>query len=60
MATKSIYKDVNIRDSSLARKFVHALENAQNKHSKEVVLSKKYSTIDKSKIKDIFGEKPID
>ena len=56
MATKSVYKDVNIRDRRLAINLVRALENAQEKNSKKVVLSKKYSTIDKSKIKGIFGD----
>ena len=41
MATKSIYKDINIKQKSLANNFVRALENAKHKNTKEVILSKK-------------------
>lgn len=40
MATKSITKNVVMRTKPLARNFVHALENAEGKSSKEVVVDK--------------------
>jgi hypothetical protein len=57
MATKSIYKNVVIKDKRLSKNLVSALENAQNKGSKEIQLSKSYREITKCQIKDLFGEK---
>ncbi len=56
MATKSILKDINIRDKQLAKRFVNALENAENMKSKEVLMSKNVNNITKSQIKMIFAE----
>lgn len=55
MATKSIYKNVSIKSRPLGKGLVLALENAKNKKSKEVVLSKKCQSIHKDKIKELFG-----
>ncbi|MEA1959965.1 MAG: hypothetical protein U9N81_01515 [Bacillota bacterium] len=57
MATKSIYKNVVIKDKRLSKNLLSALENAQNKGSKDVQLSKSYREIKKSQIKELFGEK---
>ena len=54
MATKSIYKNVSIKSRSLARGLISALENAQNKKKKEVVLSKSLQSVSKDKIAEIF------
>ena len=55
MATKSFFKDIDIKDRTSARSFVSALENADNKGRKKVVISKKVETIkDSDKIKEIF------
>ena len=56
MATKSILKNITIREKRMGRNFVSALENAQNKHSKEVVLTKSCETVRKQDIRKIFGE----
>ena len=40
MATKSILKNVDIKDKKLGKSLVIALENAAGKHSKEVTLSR--------------------
>lgn len=56
MATKSIYKNVVIKDAQLKKNFVLALENAQNKTSKQVQLSKPCRNIKKDQVKDFFGE----
>lgn len=55
MATKSFLKDIAIRDKASARSFVSALQNADNKGRKKVVINKKVETIkDSDKIKEIF------
>jgi hypothetical protein len=54
MATKSIYKSVTIRNKQLGRNLVNALEHAQKKSSKDVVLQKKFQEIKGDKIKEIF------
>ena len=56
MATKSIYKNVVIKDAQLKKNFVLALENAQNKTSKQVQLSKPCRNLKKDQVKDFFGE----
>ena len=55
MATKSIYKDIRIKDSKLASGFVRALERAETKQPAYVVVSKRVSEIkDPEIIKAIF------
>ena len=54
MATKSIYKDVRIKDIDLCRKFVSALENSQNKSSKQVVISKRVTTVKGENLNEMF------
>lgn len=54
MATKSIYKDVRIKDRASCNKFLSALENAEGKAAKEVVLSKKVQKLSVDKIKEFF------
>ncbi len=56
MATKSIFKNVVIKDKQLTKNLIAALENAQNKGSKTVKLSKSYHIIKKDQIKDLWGE----
>ena len=56
MSAKSILKSVNIKEKHMGKNFVSALENAQNKHSKDVVLSKVCETVKKQDIKKLFGE----
>ncbi len=54
MATKSIFKNIVIKDKILSKKLVLALENAKEKESKQVVLSKSYHEVKKGQIEDIF------
>ena len=54
MATKSIFKDVKIREKRLGRGLVSALENAENKKAKEVHMSRKCSEVKGSCVKEIF------
>jgi hypothetical protein len=57
MATKSILKNVDIKEKKLGKSLVVALENAAGKRSKNVTLSRTYSDIRGDKIKEIFGHK---
>lgn len=54
MATKSVLKNINITEKHLGRSFVSALENAQNKTSKEVVIKKQCSIVKRDQIKALF------
>lgn len=57
MATKSILKNININKKRLGRNFVSALENAENKSSKEVIISKSCTALKRDQIKSVFGAK---
>ncbi len=57
MATKSILKNVDIKDKKLGKSLIIALENAAGKQSKEVTLSRRYDDVRGEKIKEILGVK---
>ena len=54
MATKSIYKNINIRTKETCRRLANALENASDKQAKDVVFSKKVREVKKEDIKKLF------
>lgn len=54
MATKSFLKTIDIKNKKLAKDFVHALENAENKTAKEVVVGKKVKHMSREEIRSIF------
>lgn len=54
MATKSILKNVNIKNKRLGRNFVKALEKAQSEEKKEIKLDSKFQTVKQNEIKDLF------
>jgi len=54
MATKSIIKDVVIRDPKLSKKFIVALEQAENKHCKPVKMKKRVNIVDSNQVKLLF------
>ena len=54
MDTKSILKNVNIRDKKLGRNFVNALEEAQSKKNTEIKLEKDFRNVTQDEIKDLF------
>lgn len=54
MATKSILKNVTIRDKYLGRSFVEALENAKKKGRQSVELSKKCVEMTNEDIVKVF------
>lgn len=56
MATKSIFKNISIRDEKLATRLANALEGTHSK-GKKVIISKSYQEVTGEKIKEIFGDK---
>lgn len=54
MATKSILKNVDIKDRKLGKSLVIALEHAAGKHAKDVTLSRTYEDAKGEKLKSIF------
>lgn len=57
MATKSILKDVNIKERRLAHTFIEALDNAKNKKYESAQISRECKELTGDKIKDFFGKK---
>lgn len=55
MATKSILKDVSIKERRLAHTFLDALDNAVNTKHEQAPISRKCSEITGDKIKEFFG-----
>ena len=56
MATKSIFKDVKVKDKHLGRGLVVALENAKNKSAKDVHMSKKCIELKGRQVKEFFKD----
>mgnify|MGYP005851999179 CR=1 FL=1 len=56
MATKSILKNINIKDKRLARTFVNALSEAESTKYEPSHLSRKCKEITGDKIKEFFGK----
>ena len=54
MATKSIIKNVYIKDECSGKALVFALEAAAGKHSQEVQLSKTYEYVHGKKLRSIL------
>lgn len=57
MATKSILKNINIKEKNMGRNFVTALEHAKDKPCKEVVITKSCSVLTSDQIRVVFGDK---
>lgn len=56
MATKSILKNVDIKDKKLGKSLIMALESAAGKHTKEVQLSRTYEDVKGEKLRSIFNK----
>lgn len=56
MATKTILKDVTIKDRKLAHTFAEALEKAKNVKHTPVPMSNKCTELKGEKIKEFFGK----
>jgi hypothetical protein len=54
MATRSIFKDVTITGARACRDLLSALENAESKRGKDIVLSQKAQTVRAGEIKKIL------
>ncbi len=54
MATKSILKNVDIKEPKLGKSFVIALEHASDKHAAEVQLSRTYEDVRGEKLRSIL------
>ena len=54
MATKSILKNVDIKDKKLSKSLVIALEKAAGKHAKDVKLRRTYEDIRGDKLRSIL------
>lgn len=57
MATKSMMKNVVVRTAPLAKSFIRAVENAEGKKSKEVIMSRGVREIKGDTLKAMFGKK---
>ncbi len=57
MATKSILKNIDIKNKRLGESFVRALEQTIEQKPKEVFYSRTVTNLQKDKIRDFFGEK---
>jgi len=56
MATKSILKNIDIKDKESAFALINALENAFGKHAQPVIRSRGFSDASVDDIKKMFGE----
>jgi len=56
VATKSILKDINIKDKKLAHTFVEALGQVKNAGFKQTDLTRECKEMTGDKIKEFFGK----
>lgn len=56
MATKSILKNVNIKTRQQVRQLTYALENAENKRGKEVILSRTVAELKADQVMHFFNK----
>lgn len=57
MATKSILKNITLKDKATTRSFINALENADKKSEKKVEFTRTVRTADRELIQKLFGDK---
>ena len=56
MATKSFLKNISIKNRKSANSFISALENAEKKSKKKIIVNTKVKEIkDEKTIKEMFG-----
>ena len=55
MATRSILKEIKIKDRISARRLINALENAGKVREPSITLSRRVSTATEKEIKQMFG-----
>ena len=56
MATKSILKNVDIKDKKLGKALILALENAAEKKTQDVQLSRTYEDVKGEKLRKLFNK----
>ena len=57
MATKSFLKNISIKNRKSANSFISALENAEKKRKKKIIVNTKVKEIrDEKTIKEMFGD----
>ncbi len=56
MATKSILKNINIRDEKSVFSLINALENASGKHAQPVIRSHGFTDASMDDIQEMFRE----
>lgn len=56
MATKSVLKNVDIKNRKSALALVNALENAKGKHARPVITNRFFSDASRDEIRKMFGE----
>ena len=57
MATKSFLKNISIKNRKSANSFIYALENAEKKSKKKIIVNTKVKEIrDEKTIKEMFGD----
>lgn len=59
MATKSILKNIDIKDKKLGKSLVIALENAAGKHAKDVQLTRTYEDVRGDKLRSIINNERL-
>lgn len=59
MATKSILKNIDIKDKKLGKSLVIALENAAGKHAKDVQLTRTYEDVWGDKLRSILNNERL-
>lgn len=57
MATKSILKDIRIKDKQLAHTFVEAISQAEHGKYKDAQMTRECRTLTGDKIKEFFGKR---
>ncbi len=55
MATKSVLKSVEIKSKEAAHSLIVALENAEGKHAKPVVVQRSFSNASREELRKMFG-----
>lgn len=55
MATKSVLKNIDIKNRGSALALVNALENAKGKHARHVVKTRTFSDANREEIRKMFG-----
>lgn len=56
MSTNSLYNNIKVKDAKFCKSLIRAMETSKENNGKKVVMSRKVETLDREKIKAIFGE----